>query len=494
MLTLQLSHHGYAAPQQKFAAQTHYSDPNVGSGCLADEQPIKITGIAGDLCSPPCAGAGTCPTDKPSGVTAAPQCALKSSTGAQYCALICDPTADDAQCGANASCKAIQSTGICTYDDVPVPPSSPHWVPISSPTFEMQTVCMSVGFEKDGVTGWAGGGTNGVGAQIIKTEDSGKTWKPVFGQDPTHPAFNIFLATAVKDAKSSVVSGVLFQTYTTDGNTFNASTNGVLSAAQDAAVLPNGSFALVTQSASGENGVALSDDGKTWSFSDIGLDPDKYLTRYGAFPSNDVWYVTAGSWPEQEEEEAAAARHLTSRVSVSADGKLRVRPTAARNDDTGYYAAIAKSTDGGKTFTTVYQKEDAGVYPNGIHCSSEVHCVATLEGETTHIMVTTDGGATWVKTMDDPDPKASLVAVHMVDEKEGWVSGGHMTYDDFEGRYWHTLDGGKTWAKEAIKGLYMFSFDLVSKTAGYSVALTMQSGVQLLKYRTNSTVTTTTLV
>ena len=36
-------------------------------------------------------------------------------------------TADDAQCGANASCKAIQSTGICTYDDLPVPPSSPHF-------------------------------------------------------------------------------------------------------------------------------------------------------------------------------------------------------------------------------------------------------------------------------------------------------------------------------------------------------------------------------
>ena len=92
------------------------------------------------------------------------------------------------------------------------------------------------------------------------------------------------------------------------------------------------------------------------------------------------------------------------------------------------------------------------------------------------------------------DPKSSLVAVHMVDEKEGWVSGGHMTYADFEGRYWHTLDGGMTWTKEAIKGLYMFSFDLVSATAGYSVALTMSKGVQLLKYRTNTTTTTTTLV
>ena len=166
MLTLQLSHHGYAAPQQ-----THYSDPNVGSGCLADEQPIKITGIAGDLCSPPCAGAGTCPTDKPSGVTAAPQCALKSSTGAQYCALICDPTADDAQCGANASCKAIQSTGICTYDDLP---GTPHWQPMESPTFADMSVAIDVGFANP-LVGWVGGGANGVGIMVKKTVDGGKT-------------------------------------------------------------------------------------------------------------------------------------------------------------------------------------------------------------------------------------------------------------------------------------------------------------------------------
>ena len=49
------------------------------------------------------------------------------------------------------------------------------------------------------------------------------------------------------------------------------------------------------------------------------------------------------------------------------------------------------------------------------------------------------------------------------------------------------LDGGGTWTKEAIKGLYIFSFDMVSRDSGYAVALTQQSGVQLLKYRDNST-------
>lgn len=55
----------------------------------------------------------------------------------------------------------------------------------------------------------------------------------------------------------------------------------------------------------------------------------------------------------------------------------------------------------------------------------------------------------------------------------------------FEGKFLHTLDGGDTWQEEDIKGLYIFSFDLISKESGYAVALTRASGVALLKYRPN---------
>lgn len=104
---------------------THYGDPE--KGCESDEMAFRIDGIKGDVCVPKCTGT-TCPTDKPAGVTASPQCALQSSSGDKYCVLICSPSAEalsfpvfkraaDAQCGTNASCKAIQSVGICTYDD-----------------------------------------------------------------------------------------------------------------------------------------------------------------------------------------------------------------------------------------------------------------------------------------------------------------------------------------------------------------------------------------
>lgn len=100
---------------------THYGDPK--AGCEPDEQAVQVQGVAGDFCSPKCK-LTKCPTDLPAGVTAKPQCALQTSTGAKYCALICSPSLPindqmvaDAQCGTNASCKPISGVGLCTYDD-----------------------------------------------------------------------------------------------------------------------------------------------------------------------------------------------------------------------------------------------------------------------------------------------------------------------------------------------------------------------------------------
>jgi hypothetical protein len=104
------------------SGKTHYGDP--AQGCESDEEKVTVTGVAGDFCSPDCTST-PCPTDKPTGVTAAPQCVLQdAATGGKKCALVCSPSAvikdqqaADAQCGNKATCKAIQTVGLCTYDD-----------------------------------------------------------------------------------------------------------------------------------------------------------------------------------------------------------------------------------------------------------------------------------------------------------------------------------------------------------------------------------------
>ena len=95
-----------------------YEDPNAGP-CADGEQAVQITGIQGSFCSPKCEGlfVKKCPA-YPGTIAAKPQCVLETA-GSQkptQCALICDPSAAADACPALATCKAIQTTGLCTYD------------------------------------------------------------------------------------------------------------------------------------------------------------------------------------------------------------------------------------------------------------------------------------------------------------------------------------------------------------------------------------------
>lgn len=92
-------------------AAAHYGKPP----CASDEVEAEVQGANGTVCAPSC-GAGSCPVDVPSGVSAKPQCALQdASSGKHYCALLCS---SDSQCdtanGGKCS-KVMVFIGICTY-------------------------------------------------------------------------------------------------------------------------------------------------------------------------------------------------------------------------------------------------------------------------------------------------------------------------------------------------------------------------------------------
>jgi len=61
------------------------------------------------ICAPKCSASGTCPKDVPAGTTATPQCALKTTSGGQYCALVCKA---QSECPSGGEC----TTGVCTYN------------------------------------------------------------------------------------------------------------------------------------------------------------------------------------------------------------------------------------------------------------------------------------------------------------------------------------------------------------------------------------------
>ena len=88
---------------------THYGNPE--TGCESDEQAVRVQGLSGDFCSPKCNSQGSCPSDVPKGDSATPQCALRTTTGDKYCALICQ---SDSDCGIWAAwrCLIIEMTGV----------------------------------------------------------------------------------------------------------------------------------------------------------------------------------------------------------------------------------------------------------------------------------------------------------------------------------------------------------------------------------------------
>lgn len=467
----------------------HYGDPNKPSGCEQDEIRVKITGVAGEVCSPPCAKDGSCPTDVPSGVTASPQCVLNDGQGDKYCVLVCS-AAEDAQCGANASCKSAQGGGLCTYDDGPQPPSSPHWKSVDSPTFDAESEVIAVAFSPDGKTGYAGAGQNGVGFGIIKTTDSGVTWNTL---NSSKPVSDLFLAAACKSETEAVITGVLDNSYTTDGANFEVSKNDFFDPSQDAKVIKHsGEFAIMVQG-SKANGVATSKDGKRWKNFDIGADPAVFPSRYGAFPSATTWYVSAGTFPSSNNTEYRHVSHhfkihrKTGKFSVGPEMYIGQAPPAAvpaadSPSVNGFSAGVFKTTDGGSSFTQVFNDVTSGIYPNGIDCIDENHCIAVFEGDSCHIITTADGGNHWAFAHNDTDPACSLTYVEYLSSDEAWVSGGHLSSTDFSGHFWHTTDGAKTFELESIKGMFIFSMDMPSPTVGYAVAFTRASGVNLYKY------------
>merc|ERR1712048_720518 len=98
----------------------HYEKPP----CQSDEAQATITGTSGAVCAPSCAD-GTCPTDVPDGVTAQPQCALSTSAGDKFCALLCQSD-DECDSDGGSSCAFPQAgaPGVCVY------PASANGIPM----------------------------------------------------------------------------------------------------------------------------------------------------------------------------------------------------------------------------------------------------------------------------------------------------------------------------------------------------------------------------
>ena len=183
------------------------------------------------------------------------------------------------------------------------------------------------------------------------------------------------------------------------------------------------------------DGVAVSSDsGRTWSLATVDGLHETGLLRYASEPDTATIYVTAGMW-NSTDEVRPSPRAPFAAVRVSEEGKVSHETARAGDSEQGWWAQVAKSEDGGKTFTVVFESIDEGYYPNQIDCADADHCVFVMEGiGSPKVMTTTDGGSTWTEFLVDTK-STSLMAAKMVSTTEAWVAGGGDT-----GRMWHSTD------------------------------------------------------
>jgi len=326
---------------------------------------------------------------------------------------------------------------------------------------------------------------NAGGPGVASTNDQGTTWKM--------NAPNGWLNTdTARDTKGNEVITTIGATFVSHDDTKYVAVEGKdISYSQNVETFGEQSFAVCgthyPTGALGDviNGVALSNDGGvTWTYHDTGLPWNIYVTRYGAFPSASTWYIAQGSWSNV----AANARSpivnstqawdMTSRLTMHEKG-VSVSPKVT---GAGCVGAISKTTDGGKTFKSVYDTKGQ-YYFNEIDCSSESVCMAVAEnGDSAIVLRTDNGGATWKEVMSYTAPAGgSLMGCKMLSDSEAWVSGGTLESGSLTGHFYHTTDSGETWELQTLAKA--FSMDLsFAGGVGYSTATAETSaGVAVLK-------------
>jgi len=357
----------------------------------------------------------------------------------------------------------------------------------------------------DNNTVYMSGGQDGEppvgGPQVYKSVDGGHNWVLL----PHAGSALMFLDVAFGNVLNGVVAGLgLFEVvpgieFTLNGHTFNRSAVIELAdACQSVETIKGvkGGFGL-TGGFGNANGCAVSTDGGiTLKFIDAKLNT---TARYGSFPTPTTWYLSAGDWPENKLPAAAGEHRLSQRVSVHRHPVTKVTkpsfklydpeaPAKVYAPDDTYHAAIAKTTDAGATWTTVYY-DQGNFYFNGISCSTDQHCWAVGEANDgpnpgSRILHTADGGKTWEVQLYNKNPAYSLMAIEMLTDLEGWAAGGELDAK-FQGQFWHTLDGGVTWTDMEVFSIYANDLSFVVGPRGhkgFATAFTLESQSAIVVY------------
>jgi len=364
-------------------------------------------------------------------------------------------------------------------------------------------------------------------AQILWTVDDGAQWGPVYQFD----GFRMYSGCAAQNSpnQSAVVADIFgFQFTDTQAFEFDGAWTPGGFKSQTVDVFGNGyagdgvSYASVGMRwDDASNGVMVShDQGKSFEFFNISV--LRTWARYGAFPSDNVWYVTAGHWPNDNappltnigegEYEFGSALSWKPHPETKQLYPEIMRPSsvhASANDETpnyeemernvegvipppGWNGQIVKTIDGGKTWTSQYYNASY-FYFNQITCVSETHCVTVAESQTKpgkgkpkvagiHIFQTLDG-QTWNEVFFQQAEWMSIFSVSFVSDTEVWACGADLGITPIIGFFWKSVDGGSTWKHvDNLKGVYPIQLSFLDPQHAWAVGPNEVQQSSLMKY------------
>jgi len=356
--------------------------------------------------------------------------------------------------------------------------------------------------------GWIAGAQDGYGPVIYKTVDGGETLEQTV--DDIFEAPGIIMAVASLNGSAAAVAGLGAwwgllgpgASYTEDGvNWFPANEMSYLAAAfQDSDVSENVVFLpgmWYNNTVNEGCGVAVSTDGgANYAKYDWGLRYGTYCesARYGSFLSAQVGYLSGGHWPGESEKILIGSEknlfHLSQfvRVPVPHQEEMPQEVVEAFNgrynqNIDGYRAVVAKTVDGGVTWTVVNDVPDGDYYYNAISFSNETHGCVVGEGDLgAHIFCTKNGGVDFAMTWTSES--ASLLALDFSDPQEGWA-GGMWVNGGVQALFLHTTDGGDTWNAidaDFAPGHIIAVISMATSEYGNAVALNLASSSSALRY------------
>lgn len=322
------------------------------------------------------------------------------------------------------------------------------------------------------------------GNTVLETLDGGETWTA------TNSSVDavMFLASDAK-GENVVASSIFGAVYSLDGGkTFY--TGNTLSGGQG--VRFSDSKVWMT---SGSNYIMSSTTGG-WFWDTHSIPELKSTTRYIAAPSDNVVYVTAGTWPQQSGQNAEGAHAFSARWTLSPHaatnqvsaiptyGKLTSKHAEAIGASTTYQMQIVKSADGGATWTSQFYSDSLNLYPNGIDCYDAEHCCFAAEGDFVAVYCTNDG-QNWNQVFNDTSSTLSLTSAAYVGPEEIWIGGGNLSQIDMYAYLLHSTDGGKTWTVHGTDnyGQYPNDLSFVSSSRGWASTFNQvqQSGLMEFK-------------